>query len=74
MELNIGDVVVLRSGSIPMTVIGTETGNKVTCQWYNEMEGTFPAMSFVTDALMVMDDDDDLFEEDEEVYEEEDEL
>lgn len=74
MELNVGDVVILKSGSVPMTVIRVEEDN-VACQWYNEMEGTFPTMDFVPEALQAMDDDEDFYaEEDEEEFETEDDL
>jgi uncharacterized protein YodC (DUF2158 family) len=66
MELNIGDVVLLKSGSIPMTVIA-KNGETVMTQWYSEEDGSFPTMNFVAAALEVLDEDDmfdDMFDDD----------
>ena len=74
MELNIGDVVILKSGSMPMTVINVEENN-VTCQWYSVLDGTFPTMDFVPEALQAMVDDDYYSaEEGEEEFESEEDL
>ncbi len=75
MELNIGDIVLLKSGSIPMTVIAVE-GTSVTAQWYNEEMGTFSTENFVSAALEVIEEDDlfeDMDDEDENLFDDEDE-
>lgn len=69
MELNIGDIVLLKSGSIPMTVIAVN-GESVQTQWFNEEDGTFPTQNFISAALEVIEEDD-LFEDEDDMYEEE---
>ena len=77
MELKIGDIVILKSGSIPMTVASIE-GDKVNAVYYNENEGTFATVPFVAETLEVIDEDDmfdeDDYDEDDEIFEEDAEV
>jgi hypothetical protein len=69
MELNIGDIVLLKSGSIPMTIIA-KNGETVQTQWYSEEDGAFPTMNFVSAALEVIEEDD-MYDDEDEFEEEE---
>jgi uncharacterized protein YodC (DUF2158 family) len=45
MQINLGDIVMLKSGSFPMTV--TEMNNEtVTCKWYCGQEHKFKIEDF----------------------------
>jgi uncharacterized protein YodC (DUF2158 family) len=72
MELKAGDVVMLKSGGVPLTVAEVD-GNDIECVWLGE-EGdlfreTLPRA--VLDIALVMSDEDDEEEHDEEDGEEE---
>lgn len=48
-QFNVGDVVVLKSGSDPMTVKIVGNDNKIYCLWY--INGDFKGHEFPPDAL-----------------------
>lgn len=56
-KFKLGDVVRLKSGSWPMTVIGIygedEAEPSIMCRWFVEAEGVFKSeLAFPTDALV----------------------
>ena len=70
MELKAGDIVVLKSGSQPLTVVDVK-GNEVLCLWMG-VEGNLYRETLPLVALELVEDEDE-DEEDEEDEEEEEE-